>query len=175
MVRKTVRSTILRAALGGYRCLCLGYLLGNMNEDGSVSIDFALGGTRQRESDSLSISEEIRRLRSLRRAADETAHAFGKSTVGLFGAYADESGDYFLRMGALVDCARKEQLTFLMIVPTDGGESFWADSIYDCRQFPGPEVECIRVKLRVASESDNPRRVQSAWRRNLETLPKRPL
>lgn len=175
MVRKTVRSTILRAALGGYHCLCLGYLLGSMNEDRPVSIDFALVGTKRRESNDLSMREEIHRLRSLRQAADETATTFGKSTVGLFGAYAGEFGDRFLRMGTLVDCVREERLTFLMIVPTDGGESLWADSVYDCRRFPGPAIECAHVASRIVTKNDNPRRVQSAWQRMLETLPNCPL
>lgn len=164
MILKSAKSKICRLALQYHISFCLGFILGVRLPEDDVILEFPLVALQHDGSMYLSVVEEIIALNKYLISAELTAKTIGRSMLGVFGSW-DHQGKYnAMRLGALVDYARQLDAPYVLVQPTDGGESIWNLQLYKSWRFPKGSYEYKTLRKRSDKMSDNPRRVQALWR-----------
>ena len=166
-IRKSAKSKIYRSALRFHPCLCLGFILGNRSQQGGTILEFPLDALKYHDGNDLSVTTAIDCLNNYLTPAKVTAKVFARRLIGVFGAWDHTKPVNAMRLGALVDYAVKIKVQYVLLAPTDGGESIWGIQVYDSTRFPSGPLEYKTSRKRSTEMNDNPKRVQSMWRKSL--------
>lgn len=168
-IRNTMTGAIYKAALSQYHRACLGFILGSRDAWTQPVFDFAVTAVVLPSYDGADYKDGYRQLMMLVPVANVLATEINLKVIGLWAAW-----DLFLmpnrhqRFGEFIDIARVLQIAYVVEINTDGGESFWAPSIFFAGRFPHNSLSYKMFHHRPLSPSDNPRRIQARWRQLIE-------
>jgi len=171
-ILQSAKSKIYKSALQFHTSLCLGFILGSQPPAGGTVLEFPLVAFQNSGLMDLPITAEIAELHKYLVPATLTAKDIGRSLLGIFGGWDHhyQRSVTQMRLGALVDYAIQIDVPYILVVPTDGGESIWGIRAYYSHRFPCSRQKYKTIRKRSTLKSDNLRRVQAVWRKILSGL-----
>lgn len=168
-ILKSAKSKIYKSALQFHTRLCLGFILGSQKPEGGTILEFPLVAFQNSVPMDLPITSEIAELHKYLIPAKLTAKIVGRNLLGIFGGWDHhyQRSVTQMRLGALVDYSIQIDAPYVLVAPTDGGESIWGIHVYDSRQFPSSQLKYKTMRKRSTLKIANPRRVQAVWQNTL--------